>query len=716
MVVGKERIKAERRQLGGLMLLLATCVTLQPLPEIVSLIGRDDTRSAIEISSLASGLVQVVFGSLGMLVGYLNLFHDYRNGKLSGALILLVQSAWAPFVTSLTEVGKAASSPYVIETQRTISNGAILLEEYISTPFIPDDYLPTKRDVRLFGAMGVIGIICYGVAFFGSLAFTAFAIYAFDSGKPMSRDARYYRGRLVLYSFVLVIAGMSQLLLGGYVLYEFGNGPLSPPMGVAMYKVHYPEITVAIGSLQMLVGYYGVARYLAFSRIAGPSNNQFQILLAFQWIAMLLLQYIVQIGYGYDTGNENAAIASYSLLSVALNVLPAFLDFKMRTVPRIITKDYYGIMPKDRGSSSKRRTRSGLQKLESDGSNQEGIQAGKDLEAGKPEFENTVTPLMSPSDNGGRDSDSNSTELHALEKAAKEEQKSTPPPPPPADFIDILERDGVNDPSEHLDPRTISNGQINQLYDRLDKNKGITEPETPSIESGERTPEPRDPSERRDPRTIGNDEMNELYDILSPAVTEPRSNKSSGKWGDGIEHYTISLNDLPETIQTDGMDVSSHDQSSIISGEGLSELDEMVSTDVSAVSSSDSQHVGNEPSEGDVIIDNLALKLGSEAFSNADEEPRRGGYMDGVNSVEESIEEYISIHDSTDGIDSIEEYLSIQESSSSVGNVSSEVSVSFSEDSPDDSTVVLEQKLEEIEKELLTDSIESFRKELTELF
>jgi hypothetical protein len=126
-------------------------------------------------------------------------------------------------ITGMVEVGKAASIPHVIDTSISIIAGGIILEDYVSNPFIPEDYLPTIRDVRFFGAMGILGILSYRVAFLGSLAFTEFAIYTFDAKKPTARDARYYRGRILFYNFVVVIAGASQLLLGGYILFEYGE-------------------------------------------------------------------------------------------------------------------------------------------------------------------------------------------------------------------------------------------------------------------------------------------------------------------------------------------------------------------------------------------------------------------------------------------------------------------------------------------------------------
>ena len=345
--VATERFQSERRQIGGLMLLLGTCAAFQPLSNMASLINADTARSHIEQASLAGGFFQVAFGGMAMMVGYSSLVHCYGNSNLSAALILLTQTAWIPYITDMVAISKDAFGDLPTDFVARIvgpDDTNILLVEYVVNPFIPSLYVPNERDVRFVGAMGLLGIMAYGVAFLGSLAFTEFTLYSFDMNKPMSHNAEYYRSRLLFYTFVLVLAGTSQLLLGAYSLMEFGNGPLEPPLVVAMYTISFPEIAIPLGIMQMLVGYFGIARYLG-SVPVGPQDHEYQIMLLIQFIAMVGLQYLTQIGYASgDEGTAGAgAIISLVLLSVGLNVLPAFLDYKMRTMPKTITKEYFGI-------------------------------------------------------------------------------------------------------------------------------------------------------------------------------------------------------------------------------------------------------------------------------------------------------------------------------------------------------------------------------------
>lgn len=344
LIMDFERFRSDRRQLGGLLLVLGVCVAFQPLTGTVSLINanQDASRTVFDnLWVLFCGILQLILGTLAMAVGYLGLVHDYGNRRLTGTLLLMTQLLWIPFVTDIIKLGIAATPPYNIETIRSSNDDIGLPEEYIVNPFVTEDYSPNQNDVLFIGGMGILGLISYGIGFFGSLAFLEFALYTFDAGKPTHRDAKYYRGRLLFYSFVMLIAGMSQLLLGAYVIFEFGEGPLSPPIGVAMYRVSFPEITMAVGSIQMVVGYYGVGNYLHLFPV-GPNDNNFQILALIGWLLQLTLQYIVQISY--IEGEENSAVfSSLALYSFGMNIFPPFLDYKMRTTPISFNDDYYGV-------------------------------------------------------------------------------------------------------------------------------------------------------------------------------------------------------------------------------------------------------------------------------------------------------------------------------------------------------------------------------------
>jgi hypothetical protein len=136
--------------------------------------------------------------------------------------------------------------------------------------FIPAAYDPSEGDVRFVGAMGMLGILGYGAGFLGSLAFIQFALYQYQSGNAQSRPGSYYRGRLSFYCFELFLVGLSQFLLGIYTISSFGKDPLDFPVGVAMYTVYFPEISIFCGLLQILVSIFGFCRSLGVAN--GPTR------------------------------------------------------------------------------------------------------------------------------------------------------------------------------------------------------------------------------------------------------------------------------------------------------------------------------------------------------------------------------------------------------------------------------------------------------------
>ena len=255
-----------------------------------------------------------------MLIGYMSLVHDYGHKYITGFLLIFVQTAFIPYVTDMTNIGKIA---------RTGSG------------FIPALYSPTEGEVKFVGAMGILGVFCYGACFLGSLAFMAFSLYAYQAGKPGDRASGYYRGRLGFYSGLVTLVGLVQLSLGAFVLNRIGNGPVEPPVGVAMFTVTFPEISVFVGLVYLLNGLYGIARSLKIVA-ADENDHSFQFGMAFQYFCTLVLMIIVQIAY-LPGGALAAAAPSRACLTVGAHVLPAFLDFKMRSTPEELPEGYYGL-------------------------------------------------------------------------------------------------------------------------------------------------------------------------------------------------------------------------------------------------------------------------------------------------------------------------------------------------------------------------------------
>jgi len=189
-------------------------------------------------------------GVFAVLAGYMSNTHDFSHHYLTSFMIVLIQAAWIPYITDMTNVGKHAQDP---------------AEENV---FIPLVYEPTDNDVKFVGAMGILGILTYGFAFVGSISFMVFSLHAYNIGKAEEKGGAYFQGRVGFYSGVLALGGLTQMMLGAHCRVNFGkDGVLDEgPVRVAMLTVTYPTISIFVGLYQVLMGAWGTARSVGYSR------------------------------------------------------------------------------------------------------------------------------------------------------------------------------------------------------------------------------------------------------------------------------------------------------------------------------------------------------------------------------------------------------------------------------------------------------------------
>jgi hypothetical protein len=259
---------------------------------------------------------------------------------LTGALILVTQTAFIPYITDMTMIGRLATQP---DSTAFFNN------------FDPNDVSST--DVKFVGAMGICGVVSYGFTFIGSIAFMAFTVYTYQAQKPQDRNALYYRSRVKFYCAMLLLAGLVQLALGAYLLSNFeistggrfqetilGDDGIAtrPFVSVAMFTINIPAISVIVGVIQSMNALWGLRRSYSYgmkSDLNGSHWNCFQASIYAGWFLQIILQGVVQIGL------QGAVPAAAGLVGVSfgLNVMPAFLDYKSRTVPLDINAQYYGL-------------------------------------------------------------------------------------------------------------------------------------------------------------------------------------------------------------------------------------------------------------------------------------------------------------------------------------------------------------------------------------
>ncbi|KAI2494239.1 hypothetical protein MHU86_20296 [Fragilaria crotonensis] len=312
---GNEKFRSDLRQFGGLLLVLSMCATFYPMYSIAIYAGSPTASEGISLGLLIGSLFILAIGISGALVGYLQIVHDYSNVFMTTWMVVIVQTAWIPYLAEMSDIGMNAAKGYPIFGL----------------------YLDTDADVWFYGAMGILGVFSYGFCFLGSLALLCFSLYAYQVGKPGDRAKGYYSSRLCFYSFMVFVAGLAQLMLGAYTLANISKGPIEPPPSVAMFTITYPEISVTVGLIYMLNGLWGIFR--AYSR---PTDDYLPLSLAFQWLLTITLTILTQIVYlpGADMA---AALPTRGCLMLGAHLMPAFLDYKARTTSEVVDADSYAL-------------------------------------------------------------------------------------------------------------------------------------------------------------------------------------------------------------------------------------------------------------------------------------------------------------------------------------------------------------------------------------
>ena len=329
---GSLRFESDKRQIGALLMLLGFCAIIQPLAGIAASIGPDGTTvsEGIALSSFIGGLCLAKLGVLSVVTGYNEVVHGLGHRYVTAYLIVFVQTAFITYITDMTNIGRTARDAKM---------------------FIPEEYMPSQADYNVVGAFAIISVVAYGFTFVGSISFMLFSLFAYQTGKPESRNGKYYRGRMGFYCGMLFLAGLSQFVLGIYIHENFGGEDLEfGPIAVAMYVVSFPAISIFVGLIQIINALWGLARFLNLAGVGESKESyKYQISMFVGWFLQFLLQAVTQVGY-LPSGDASQAVAVITSLSVGLNLMPAYLDFKARNVPDEIKVGYYDLAGASEGA------------------------------------------------------------------------------------------------------------------------------------------------------------------------------------------------------------------------------------------------------------------------------------------------------------------------------------------------------------------------------
>jgi hypothetical protein len=318
---GSMRLVADARQTAGILMILGTCALFQPLANIASILGPTSYEKGISFSALLGGLCLVLIGVMTMATGYLQLVHDRGYIWLTASMIVVTFLATIPYVTDLVDVSLMAKS---------------------GQGFIPIEYNPTPGQVHFVGALGILAVLAYAFSFIGSIVNMQFTLYKFQIGNPRDRSSGYYKRRMLQYTVCLLVAGSTQLLLGLYAIQYCETGLLSyGPIIVSIYVVYFPVICVLVGAMQVAMAWWGYARTENIG-VFGKEDMSYQVAMFCSWFLQFLLQVMVQIGYAPGTALAGA-VPSVTAMTLGLNIMPAYLDWKYRVTPRRIRSKYYDL-------------------------------------------------------------------------------------------------------------------------------------------------------------------------------------------------------------------------------------------------------------------------------------------------------------------------------------------------------------------------------------
>ena len=299
---------------------------MQSIGHVVSAFGPDGAMttdvSDIHFWQMLAALGLFINGILGVILGYMACVHDFSHPYLTFGMNVIIQWAWMTYLGDSSYVGMMAN------------------DDPSEQGLIPIAYDPSQRDVRFVAAMGVMGVLNYGFAYMGAFSFMTFCLHKYNTQEYQQRTAEYFRGRLGFYSASLALAGLVQLMLGAYCASNFGGmGVLEyGPIQAAMLIVNYPSVAIAIGMIQIIHGLWGLARSMGFH--SGPNDSLYQVSMMVQWILVLCLQIVMQLAY-LPGPEMAAAAATVTGVSFGINMMPAFLDQKMRNTPEVFPQGYY---------------------------------------------------------------------------------------------------------------------------------------------------------------------------------------------------------------------------------------------------------------------------------------------------------------------------------------------------------------------------------------
>ncbi|KAL3945396.1 MAG: hypothetical protein SGBAC_000529 [Bacillariaceae sp.] len=318
--MAKENIRydMEVRQIGGILMVLAMSLVFYPLFDTSTRLSSNfpdnelynGDEGDLAWALLSGNVAIIILGLLGMAIGFMALT-DFGHKYITILGLVWQQMAFVDWVAKMYELSV---------TMGIGENPSSTTEFYFS--------------------MGILRMFFAKFLQYGSLAVMLFTLLAFQTRKGHTKNAGYYRKRLVLYSFFYAATGIFGYLVPGAKVYldNEDNLPVKKPIEPLVIflgqPITVPEITMAIGVIFALVGIYGMARGLG---LADNENTYYQVALPVAYIAYLGAIVLTEFSIGGRA--EGAMTAGVELMNG--HILLCFLDKKAQTLPEKMDEDYF---------------------------------------------------------------------------------------------------------------------------------------------------------------------------------------------------------------------------------------------------------------------------------------------------------------------------------------------------------------------------------------
>jgi hypothetical protein len=334
--LGTLRMQMELRQLGGFMLVLGIGSAFSTMALICQLIEGMAGRMQMQIEGfllplLVGNILQLSCGLAGMMCGFTALLYGgpYPSARFH---------KWCKRTVAIVNLGGPIA--FVITVIRIIQGASDPPE---LNEFIPIILNPTQMDIRFCAGMGVLVLVSVCASLIGGLTVLGLHMCAIMADQPHSRHRAYHQIRLTYYNLLVLIGGLSQWMLGIYLWARFGHGPYEEPVHVAAYTVHFPIVSVIVGTFQTFMGLYGILFWKLKQH--SKDDDSFLYVVAVTWLVTTVLQFVLQPAYSGDAvyDAEGATVASVYLGFFAM---PALLDYLARTAPIQPDPEFYGL-PED---------------------------------------------------------------------------------------------------------------------------------------------------------------------------------------------------------------------------------------------------------------------------------------------------------------------------------------------------------------------------------